>query len=130
MEYKIRFTPFFEKQLKKLKKKDKNLFDRLTKKLKEIRRNPEYYKPLRNILKGNRRAHLDPFIIIFDVKEDLITVHYVKHHDKAYQIFKTKTYLLSLITIPSSFFLLNNNKPNKSPIKIPNINAEKNLLSI
>lgn len=84
MKYKIRFTPFFEKQLKKLKKKDKNLFDRLTKKLKEIRRNPEYYKPLRNILKGNRRAHLDPFIIIFGVKEDLITVHYVKHHDKAY----------------------------------------------
>ena len=84
MEYKIRFTPFFEKHLKKLKKKDKNLFDRLTKKLKEIRQNPEHYKPLRNVLKGNRRTHLDPFIIIFDVKEDLITLHYVKHHDKAY----------------------------------------------
>ncbi|MBU3941423.1 MAG: type II toxin-antitoxin system RelE/ParE family toxin [Nanoarchaeota archaeon] len=84
MEYKIKFTPFFEKQLKKLKRKDKNLFERLTKKLKEIRQNPEHYKPLRNILKGNRRAHLDPFIIIFDVKEDLITVHYVKHHDEAY----------------------------------------------
>ncbi|OIO63481.1 hypothetical protein AUJ83_01240 [Candidatus Woesearchaeota archaeon CG1_02_33_12] len=84
MEYKIRFTPFFEKQLKKLKRKDKNLFDRLTKKLKEIRQNPEHYKPLRNVLKGNRRAHLDPFIIIFDVKEDLIAVHYVKNHDKSY----------------------------------------------
>lgn len=84
MDYKIKFTPFFEKQLKKLKRKDKNLFDRLTKKLKEIRQNPEHYKPLRNVLKGNRRAHLDPFIIIFDVREDLITVHYVKHHDKSY----------------------------------------------
>jgi len=84
MEYKIKFTPFFEKQLKKLKRKNKNLFDRLTKKLKEIRQNPEHYKPLRNVLKGNRRAHLDPFIIIFDVREDLITVHYVKNHDEAY----------------------------------------------
>ena len=84
MEYKIKFTLFFEKQLKKLKKKDKNLFDRLTKKLKEIRQNPEHYKPLRDILKGNRRAHLDPFVIIFNVKEDLITFHYVKHHDEAY----------------------------------------------
>ncbi|PIZ52735.1 addiction module toxin RelE, partial [Candidatus Woesearchaeota archaeon CG_4_10_14_0_2_um_filter_33_10] len=37
-----------------------------------------------NVLKGNRRAHLDPFIIIFDVKEDLIAVHYVKNHDKSY----------------------------------------------
>ena len=84
MEYQIRLTPFFEKQLKKLKKKDKILFDRLGKKLKDIRRNPEHYKPLKNVLKGNRRAHLDPFIIIFNIEGDMITIHYVKHHDEAY----------------------------------------------
>ena len=84
MGYGIRFTPFFEKQLKKLKKRDKVLFKRLTIKLKEIRKNPEHYKPLRGILKGTRRAHLDPFVIIFDLREDLITIHYVKHHDLAY----------------------------------------------
>ena len=84
MDYRIRFTPFFEKQLKKIKKKDKVLFERLTRKLKEIKKNPEHYKPLRNALRGNRRAHLDPFVIIFDVKEDLITFHYAKHHDEAY----------------------------------------------
>lgn len=39
MEYRIKFTPFFEKQLKKLKKKDKVLFERLGKKLKELRNN-------------------------------------------------------------------------------------------
>ena len=84
MEYKIQFTPFFEKQLKKLKKKDKVLFERLTKKLKEIRQNPEHYKPLSNILKGNRRAHLDPFVIIFEIQGDVVIAHYVKHHDAAY----------------------------------------------
>ena len=84
MEYSFRFTPFFEKQLKKLKKKDRVLFERLGKKLKELRKNPEHYKPLRNVLRGNRAAHLDHFVIVFDVKEDMITVHYVKHHDKAY----------------------------------------------
>ena len=84
MEYSIKFTPFFEKQLKKLKKKDNVLFERLTKKLKEVRQNPEHYKPLRNVLQGNRRAHLGPFIIVFDIQGDLITVHYVKHHDDAY----------------------------------------------
>jgi YafQ family addiction module toxin component len=86
MEYQLQFTPFFEKQLKKLKKKDSVLFDRLGKKIKEIKNNPEHYKPLKNILKGNRRAHLDPFIIIFDIniEKNLITMHYVKHHDKAY----------------------------------------------
>jgi len=84
MEYQIKFTPFFEKQLQKIKKKDRVLFDRLSKKLKEIRQNPEHYKPLKNILKGTRRAHIDPFIIIFGIESNLITVHYVKHHDEAY----------------------------------------------
>ena len=84
MEYGFKFTPFFEKQLKKLKKKDKVLFERLGKKLKELRNNPEHYKPLRNVLKGNRAAHLDPFVIVFDVKDSIITVHYMKHHDNAY----------------------------------------------
>ena len=84
MQYKFKFTPCFEKQLKKFKKRDKILFKQLGKKLKELRKNPEHYKPLRNILKGNRTAHLDPFVIIFNVEEDLITIHYVKHHDNAY----------------------------------------------
>lgn len=39
MEYMFKFTPFFEKQLKNLKKKDKVLFERLWKKLKELRQN-------------------------------------------------------------------------------------------
>jgi mRNA interferase RelE/StbE/toxin YoeB len=83
-EYNFKFTPFFEKQLKKLKSKDAILFERLTKKLKEIKQNPEHYKPLSNILSGCRRAHLDPFVIVFEVENNIITVHYVKHHDKAY----------------------------------------------
>jgi len=85
MEYQLQFTPFFEKQLRKLKHKDKVLIERLAKKLKEIRQNPEHYKPLTGDLKGTRRAHLDPFVIIFEVKADLIIVHYVKHHDEAYE---------------------------------------------
>jgi len=84
MEYKIKFTPLFQKQLKKLKKKDPILFQRIFAKLEEIQTNPFHYKPLKNVLKGNRRAHLGSFVIIFEVEDDLITVHYVKHHDTAY----------------------------------------------
>lgn len=84
MEYKIIFTPFFEKQLKTIKKKDIIMFNRLTKKIKEISINPEHYKPLKNELSGNRRAHLDPFIIIFELKGDNLIFHYVKHHNIAY----------------------------------------------
>ena len=84
MEYRFQFTPFFEKQLKKIKQKDLVLFQRLTKKLKEIEHAPEHYKPLKNVLAGCRAVHLDPFVIIFEVKDDLIIIHYVKHHDTAY----------------------------------------------
>jgi len=84
MEYKIIFTPFFEKQLKKIKKKNIIMFNRPAKKIKEIRDNPGHYKPLKNELSGSRRAHLDPFVIIFEVKENIIALHYVKHHDIAY----------------------------------------------
>ena len=71
MDYDLKFTPFFENQLKKLKKKDKALFERLIKKLKELRKNPEHYKPLKNVLKGARRAHLGSFVIIFEIEESL-----------------------------------------------------------
>jgi addiction module RelE/StbE family toxin len=84
MGYLLQFTPSFEKQLKKIKQKDVVLFERLGRKLMEIRRNPEHYKPLSNVLKGCRRAHVDPFVIIFEIKGEIIIVHYVKHHDLAY----------------------------------------------
>lgn len=84
MTYQIRFTPTFEGQIKKIKKNDKILFRRLANKIKEISHNPEHYKPLKNVLKGFRRAHIGPFVIIFDFESDLITFHYVKHHDRAY----------------------------------------------
>lgn len=84
MGYKVRFTPTFENQLRKIKKKDKILFKRLTVKIKQILKNPEHYKPLKNILKGFRRSHIDPFVIIFDIQGEIVTFYYVKHHDDAY----------------------------------------------
>jgi hypothetical protein len=40
----------------KIKKKDKLLFERVSKKILEIVGNPLHYKPLRNVSKGKRRA--------------------------------------------------------------------------
>ena len=84
MTYAIRFSATFERQLSKVKKKDKKLFERLRKKTKEILNNPEHYKPLKNILKGTRRAHVDPFVIIFSIEGETVVFLYVKQHDKAY----------------------------------------------
>ena len=45
MEYSIEFSDEFERSIKKLKKKDKVLFEQIQKKLLEIVNNPEHYKP-------------------------------------------------------------------------------------
>jgi len=84
MEYRTHLTPFLEDKIIKIKKKDRVLYERLMKKIAQIAEKPEHYKPLRGDLAGKRRTHMDPFVLIFEVKGDLITFHYVKHHDKAY----------------------------------------------
>lgn len=84
MKYEAYFTDEFKKQLKKLKKKDKLLLDRIKSKIKEILENPYHYKPLRNDLKGLRRVHVKSFILIFGLEKELVVFYYVKHHDDAY----------------------------------------------
>lgn len=50
MVYKAFFTPTFEKQLKKAKKKNKALFERLKKSIVKVCENPEAGKPLKHDL--------------------------------------------------------------------------------
>ncbi len=84
MEYEISFSDEFEKSMKKLKKKDISLFTQIQKKLIEIIKNPEHYKPLRNKLSGFRRIHIKSFVIIFKVEEKTVKMISLDHHDKAY----------------------------------------------
>lgn len=84
MGYKLLFTPTSEKQLKKLKQKDPVLFSRIKKKLEELLDNPLHFKPLQNKLKGCRRIHFDPFVVVFEIEGETIIFHYIKHHDDAY----------------------------------------------
>ena len=55
MDYSIEFSAEFEKSMKRLKKKNKAMFEQIQKKLIEIVENPEHFKPLRNVLAGYRR---------------------------------------------------------------------------
>ena len=70
--------------MKKIKRKDKILFLRIQNKISEIIKNPEHYKPLRNILSGYRRAHIGSFVIIFKIKENIVKIISLDHHDNAY----------------------------------------------
>jgi len=82
--YEVVFSDEFKKQLAKLKKKDKKNFERLIRKIKEILIEPNRFKHLKNVLKGEQRIHIRPFVLKFNVKENRVYFITFKHHDSAY----------------------------------------------
>ena len=74
MVYQIEFSVQFEKSMKKLKKKDKVLFEQIQKKLINLVQNPDHYKPLKNILAGYRRIHFGSFILIYKIERDIVRI--------------------------------------------------------
>ena len=84
--YESVFSDEFKIQLRKLKKKDKVMFERVQKQIKKILLEPEHLKHLRNVLKGEQRVHLGPFVLKFEVKENKVYFITFKHHDSAYKL--------------------------------------------
>ncbi|MCW4023420.1 MAG: type II toxin-antitoxin system mRNA interferase toxin, RelE/StbE family [Candidatus Bathyarchaeota archaeon] len=74
------------KTFKKLSKKDKKQLEAVNKKIKQIMIDPTQFKPLKHPLKGLRRVHIGPFVLIYEVHENPQTVRILKykHHDEAY----------------------------------------------
>ena len=84
MAYSIEFSAEFEKSMKKLKKKDKALFEHIQKKLIELVQNPEHYKPLKNVLAGFRRLHFGNFVLIYKIEGNKVMIISLEHHERAY----------------------------------------------
>lgn len=84
MAYIIEFSSQFERSIKKLKKKDKTLFNQIQKKLIDIVQNPERYKTLGNVLGGYRRIQFGPFVLIYKIEGNVVRIISLDHHDKAY----------------------------------------------
>jgi len=87
MSYVPDFMPVCQKTIEKAIRKNPLLRKIITKKINQIILNPYHYKPLRNILAGERRVHiLKSFVLSFIINETNQTVIFVKfsHHDKAY----------------------------------------------
>ncbi|MFH2106664.1 MAG: type II toxin-antitoxin system RelE/ParE family toxin [Candidatus Micrarchaeota archaeon] len=78
----------FLKTMKKLRKQNPQLYERIRKKIVEILENPSHFKPLSNVLKHYRRAHIGHFVIAFRIVEDMKTVVFVAfdHHDNIYEM--------------------------------------------
>ncbi len=84
MAYTIEFSDEFEWSMKKLKKRDKTLFQQIQRKLVDIVSNPEHYKPLKNVLAGFRRIHFGCFVLIYTIEGETIRIISLDHHDNAY----------------------------------------------
>ena len=84
MPYIIEFSEDFEKSFKKLKRKDKVLFERIQKKLLEIVKHPEHYKPLKNVMAGYVRIHFGSFVLVYKIEGDTVKIISLDHHDGTY----------------------------------------------
>ena len=78
------FTEPFLEDLR-FHRRNRGLLRRVEEKVSEILENPEHYKPLRGALKGKRRAHVGPFVLVFEVVGDRVFFHALRHHDVAYR---------------------------------------------
>jgi len=84
MKYQNHRTPEFKESFE-LTRKNKNLEERLLKKIHQILDNPFIGDPKRHDLKHVRGSHVDPYVIIYVLKGDIITFLYVDHHDFVYE---------------------------------------------
>jgi len=73
--------------LKKLYKKDKNMYQAVMKKIEDIVKNykPEHYKNLAYDMKDYKRVQIGSFVLIFKEEKSKIRFETFKHHDDVYK---------------------------------------------
>jgi len=88
LTFDIEFSKELTRKMAKIQKKDKVMFEAAINKIREIKNNPEHYKPLRYDLKGYRRVHIiKSFVLIFkiDYANNKIIFQDFDHHDNIYR---------------------------------------------
>jgi len=86
--YSFRYSERLNRILRKLSKKDKNLYEQILKKVEEVisSPNPDYYKNLRYDMKDCKRVHIGHFVLVFSVDKNnsIISFEDFDHHDNIY----------------------------------------------
>ena len=83
----VEFSKELTRKMVKIKKRNRSMFEAIIKKIREIKDNPEHYKPLRYGMKGYRRVHvLKSFVLVFkiDYSSNKIIFQDFDHHDNIY----------------------------------------------
>jgi addiction module RelE/StbE family toxin len=86
MNYSPLSSPLFDKNFKRLTKKNAVLKDRTLKKIREILQNPEIGETLTQNLAGYRSVHVGNWVIIYKVVIPEVWFVNFDHHDYAYDI--------------------------------------------
>lgn len=71
--------------LKEIRKLDRGLKERFYNAIERLVRNPEVGKPLQYDYKGCRRMRIDPFRIVYKVKEDTVFIVAFDHRGVVYK---------------------------------------------
>ncbi len=83
--YTLQVLPSCKKDIEKACKKNPVLKKAIESKVTAILENPLHYKPLKNVLAGERRVHvLKIFVLIYEVSGEIVTLISFDHHDDAY----------------------------------------------
>jgi mRNA-degrading endonuclease RelE of RelBE toxin-antitoxin system len=87
MTYQIIAHAGVQRELRKLHKKDKVLYEHIKKRLNILAEQPELGKPLRNVMKGRRRVQIGSFVLIYLIEknDNKMTLISFEHHDDAYK---------------------------------------------
>lgn len=84
MKYTLAVSKEARRTLKRLKQKDKTLYERVQQEIEKLLEHPEFGKPLRYDLKHCRRVHVGSFVLTYEINQDIIRVMDFDHHDKIY----------------------------------------------
>ncbi len=74
-----------ERQLRRLKRRNKPVYEQLAKKLEEIRQRPEIGEPKTYIFKGFRSVPIGPYVLLYRVEGRTVTAVKFDHHDQIYR---------------------------------------------
>ena len=81
--------PELDNKLIKIAKRDKSLYEAITKKINEIlnSNDVEHYKNLRYNMKDSKRVHIGHFVLVFsyDKLKDFVSFEDLDHHDNVYK---------------------------------------------
>jgi YafQ family addiction module toxin component len=84
--YKFEIKPILEKKIVKIFKRDKVTYEKIIKKIDEIinRTTLDCYKNLKHNMKDSKRVHIGHFVLIFSLKNNIISFEDFDHHDNIY----------------------------------------------